>query len=87
VLDREVALENLLRVATDETDEVVRADRTAHRHQWLRILLRRLLGLGAELLSWPATEVMSPPSSDGAILLLETYAETISALSSAVLRV
>jgi hypothetical protein len=49
VLDREVALENLLRVATDETDEVVRADRTAHRHQWLRILLRRLLGLGAEL--------------------------------------
>jgi hypothetical protein len=44
-------------------------------------------GSAPSLLSWPATEVMSPPSSDGAILLLETYAETISALSSAVLRV
>jgi hypothetical protein len=39
------------------------------------------------LLSWPATAVMSAATSDGAVLLFETYAETISTVSSAVLRV
>jgi hypothetical protein len=37
------------------------------------------------LLSWPATAVMSAATSDGAVSLFETYAETISAVSSAVL--
>ena len=42
-------------------------------------------GSAPTLLSWPATVVMSPASSDGAIWLFETYAETISAVSAATL--
>jgi hypothetical protein len=49
VLDREVALEQLLRLAADQADEVVRADRTAHGHRRLRLLLCGLVGLGAYL--------------------------------------
>ena len=40
-------------------------------------------GFAPTLLSWPATILMSPASSDGAIWLFETYAETISAVRCA----
>jgi hypothetical protein len=47
--DRQVALQHLLRQAADEADEVIRADRTAHGHRRLGLLLSWLLRLGADL--------------------------------------
>ena len=49
MLDREVTLQNLLRLTADKADEVIRADRTTHGDRWLRFLLRGLLGLGTNL--------------------------------------
>jgi hypothetical protein len=49
MLDRRVPLEHLLRLAADQTDEVIRADRTAHRHGRLGFLLCRGFDLSPNL--------------------------------------
>jgi hypothetical protein len=69
MLDRYVTLQHLVRLAADQTQEVIRADRTTHRDGRLDLLFLELFGLDPILPSLSATAVISPARSAVAIWL------------------
>ncbi len=72
MLNRQVALQHLVRLAADQTQKVIRADRTAHGYGWLDLLLFGLFRVDPILPSLSAAAVINPARSAVAIWLWET---------------
>ena len=85
VPDREVALQDLLWLTADQAEEVIPLNGAANRHRRLGLLYLGLLGRGADPAELVGNGGDERRHLGRPVSLFETYAETISAVSSAVL--